>query len=88
MEGPRFASLGAVLEACRDTALREWRKEYAPATRVSDLFANDLRGVRMLTDELPGGVLLITITIRPRLRWQQETYFTKANLFAGEYYLS
>jgi hypothetical protein len=71
----------------RTDALRKWRDTYAPHIAITDLFANNVRRVRIVCEELPGGIWIITINVRGRRAHDTDMYFWKVRKLAGLYYI-
>lgn len=84
-EDALYRSWHRMLNAMRLEALRMWRDAYAPWCTVEDLFATDLRRVRIVCDAFPEGTWHIAIHCRARSPRKTEWYFWKVRMVAGEY---
>ena len=76
-----------MLRDMRLDALARWRDDYASHVAVDDLFALHLRRVRIVCDELPGGVWTVGIKVQARRAEAQEWYWWKVRRLAGMYYI-
>jgi len=87
MEVDRYTHWAWMVRDMRTQALADWRDAYAPAIDVADLFANNLRRVRIVCDEYPGGVWQIGIKVQARRASESEWYWWKVRRLAGMYYI-
>jgi hypothetical protein len=88
MRTNEFDDWTSALAAMEMHALRSWSTEYYPREGIESALANRIRRTTFLVDRLPGGVWLVTITVRPLAAWQTEKYFWRMNLIGGVYYLA
>lgn len=87
MEQMQYTHWAWMVRDMRTHALAEWRDAYAPAVALEDLFANNLRRLRIVCDEHAGGTWHIAIKVQARRASETEWYFWKVRKLAGMYYI-
>jgi hypothetical protein len=74
-----------MLRDMKQQALAEWRDAHAPWSSVDDLFAYDLRRVRIVSDAFPRGVWHVAIHCRARTPDKTEWFFWRVRRIGGMY---
>ena len=87
MEANEYVHWAWMLRDMRQHAAATWRDEYAPAIEVDDLFANNLRRIRIVCDHYPQGYIHVGIKVQARSPGLSEWYWWKVRHMMGVYHI-